>query len=270
MISESLRRCWRGVRSLLLMAVCGITLLSCAGVDGGFESGRFRGWYREFPHPDAARIVAEPVHDGRYAARFESGPDDRRITGGLRSEVSELFYKAPFGREMWYRFSTLIPGESPAAAFRCVIAQWHAWPDLVRGEAWRSPVIAIEYRLNRFIIRICYNAERVQQDNTSASNNKTILYRSPEHGARDVWHDFIIRAVFDPAGDGRLSVWIDGDHVVEYSGPLGYNDRAGPWFKMGVYRDWSPSTFVVYHDSYRRGRSYEHIGLARPPAGAEQ
>lgn len=261
----------RSSAALLLVV---LVVSSCATGDGGgrrvsrrgFESGSFRGWYREFPDDDAASIVTDPVADGEFAARFEVSSDDRRITGGLRSEVSELWHKAPFGREMWYRFSTFIPADIPTPTYRCVIAQWHAWPDLLRGEAWRSPVIAIEYRLDQMMIRICHNAERVQKDNSQASNNKTVLYRSPEHGKRDVWHQFVARVVFDPFSSGELTVWIDGDQVVDYHGPLAYNDRKGPWFKMGIYRDAGPSPFVIYHDDYRRGRSAADIGLPGYPA----
>lgn len=243
------------VVSIVLLASCSTT------VERGFESGTFRGWYREFPDRRSATIVGSPVRRGSYAARFEVAADDETITGGLRSEVSELFYKAPYDTDMWYRFSTYIPDDWPDSDARCVIAQWHAWPDLLRGEAWRSPVIAVEYRSESFLIRICHNDERVQHDNARTSNNKTILYNSDARSQKGVWHDFVVHAVFSPAGDGTLRVWIDGEPVVEYLGALGYNDRRGPWFKMGIYRDPTPEPFVLYHDDYRRGRTAADIGF---------
>lgn len=49
----------------------------------------------------------------------------------------------------------------------------------------------------------------------------------------------------DHAGAGFLRVWRDGVQVVDYAGPLGYNDSVGPYFKAGLYRQTSPTTGVV-------------------------
>lgn len=50
---------------------------------------------------------------------------------------------------------------------------------------------------------------------------------------------------FDHAGTGFLMVWRDGVQVVDYAGPLGYNDAVGPYLKVGAYRRTRPETMVV-------------------------
>lgn len=46
---------------------------------------------------------------------------------------------------------------------------------------------------------------------------------------------------------GSVDVWIDGAHVVDYSGPIGYSEDV--YWKQGVYREASPETIAVdYRD----------------------
>lgn len=47
--------------------------------------------------------------------------------------------------------------------------------------------------------------------------------------------------------NGSVDVWIDGEHVVDYAGPLGYG--YGSYWKHGIYRAAAPETMVVdYHN----------------------
>jgi hypothetical protein len=39
-----------------------------------------------------------------------------------------------------------------------------------------------------------------------------------------------------------VTVKRDGVPVVDYRGPLGYNDQQPPYFKVGIYRDTQPDT----------------------------
>ena len=59
--------------------------------------------------------------------------------------------------------------------------------------------------------------------------------------------------------DGFVRSWLNGRQIVDYRGPVGYNDEVGPKFKFGLYRDNKEPTSVIYHDSYRRGRTCEDV-----------
>jgi hypothetical protein len=253
---------YAALRVLTLPVVYGITAALVSGlvlpltasvpVRRDFEGGGLWRWSHEFAAPHAVRIVPDPVDPGNHAARFELRPGDRPVNLGHRAELSEFGFKAPFGREMVYEFRTLIPADWPNQDVRCLIAQWHAWHDWVFAEALRSPVLGIEYRDDAFLIRLCHNDAWIQRDNSAASNHKTVLYRSDAHAAKGVWHTFKVQVRWSPGPDGALHVWIDGEPVVAYEGPIGYRDALGPYFKMGLYRDETPDTFVIYHDDYRR------------------
>ncbi len=58
---------------------------------------------------------------------------------------------------------------------------------------------------------------------------------------------------------GQVEAWLDGNRVIDYLGPIGYNDRLGVWFKWGIYRDDHPVSQFLYHDEYRRGGSYSDV-----------
>jgi hypothetical protein len=233
--------------------------------DRDFEDGMLQGWYREFAPrigqsvPPAVQIVPDPVQAGNQVVRFELRHSDAKVNLGHRAELSEYAFKAPFHTDMWYAFRTFIPESWPNQDVRCLIAQWHAWHDWAWGEALRSPVLGIEYWDRAFLIRLCHSDQKIQTDNSSRSNNKTVLYTSDAHAQKGVWHDFIVNVRWSPQEDGYLNVWIDGHQVVQYQGPIGYDDALGPYFKMGIYRDDVPDTFILYHDAYRRGYSAEDI-----------
>jgi hypothetical protein len=230
-----------------------------------FERGTFQGWYREFaprlgrPGPQAVQIVPDPVQADNRVARFELRHSDPKVNLGHRAELSEYAFKAPFHTDLWYAFRTFIPEAWPNQDVRCLIAQWHAWHDWAWGEALRSPVLGIEYRDSAFLIRLCHSDVKIQTDNSSRSNNKTVLYISDEYAQKGVWHDFVVNVRWSPQEDGYLNVWIDDHQVVRYRGPIGYKDALGPYFKMGIYRDDVPDTFVLHHDAYRRGYSADDI-----------
>lgn len=247
--------------ALLLLWIMFSISCSHQGVVRDFEGGDFTGFDEEFAKPYSGQVVADPVQAGNLVARFELRHGDPRVRSGNRAEIRETTFMAPFGEELWYRFRTLIPEEWPDQNVRCVIAQWHSVPDWMRGEVWRSPVLAIEYRDKAFVVRICHSNERIQEDNSVRSNNKTRLYKSADLAQKGRWHDFVIQVHWSWESDGYLNVWIDGQQVVSYKGPVGYWDEEGPYFKMGIYRDETHDTFILYHDDYRRGTSAREVGF---------
>ena len=58
-----------------------------------------------------------------------------------------------------------------------------------------------------------------------------------------------------------MNIWWNGRQIVRYSGPVGYHDDFGPYFKFGLYRDDSDQTYVAYFSrvriSARRGEVTE-------------
>ena len=260
------------MRSRLIIGTLGIAavfaggltlLLARQGPDAvvlDFETGNFSGW-RTFKllHPYSGRIVTDIVRRGRYAARFElragdNMPEDRG--GGVRAELKDD-YNAPLGKDYWYSFSTYIPNNFPLRKPNCVIAQWHGEHD--DGEESRSPVLAHRYAGGDLIIDIRYSSTKIQHANDGT--RKTL--HEEKNFRRGVWHDFLYHVVWSPDDNGRVEGWLDGRQVIDYRGPVGYNDDEGPYFKFGLYHHDGPDPYVIYHDEYRRGPRRADV---EPPA----
>ncbi len=222
----------------------------------GFETGDFSGWMKELAQPYSGQIVTSPVRCGSYAARFEIREGDvNPPVIGYRAEIHELLYFiAPIGSEQWYGFSTYIPLDWPDLDNRTVISQWHATPDL--GEVWRSPPLAIRYTGGQLTVTGRYSAEPIQDENDGVPLD---LYTPPGSLEKGVWHDWVFHVRWQYEGEGLVEAWLDDLQVIDYVGPIGYNDHLGLWFKWGIYRDDHPETQVLFHDDYRRGNSYEEV-----------
>jgi hypothetical protein len=232
-----------------------------------FTTGKIKGIIVQAPYSHSIQLVPDPLNPENEVVRFEvrnqdvwRGDAERGKLSIERAELSEPEFKAPFQTDLWYRFRVLIPEKSTKIPIRCLIAQWHATPDLHLGEVLRSPVLGIELRGTEFLIRKCHSDLQVQLNN-DRTNNKTQLYKSGEFADRDVWHDFVVNVKWSWENDGYCRVWINGHKVVDYAGPIGYNDAQGPYFKTGIYRDNIPETHIVYYDGYSRGNSAAEIGL---------
>lgn len=247
----------------LVLFILTLALLAAACIPSsdhkGFESGDFRGWVRELAEPYSGEVVTSPARCGNYAARFEIREGDVQppITG-YRAELHELlFYVAPVGSEQWYGFSTYIPSDWPDLDNRTVISQWHATPDV--GEIWRSPPLAIRYVGGELTVDGRYSAKPIQTENDGVI---VTLYTHPGELEKGVWHDWIFHVRWDYLEGGFVEAWLDGVQVIDYRGPVGYNDRVGLWFKWGIYRNDHPVTQVLYHDEYHRGGSYDAVDPA--------
>lgn len=228
-------------------------LSDAEGTLKSFESGGFEGWLQEFAGPHSGQVVDGPVRCGDRAARFELREGDMAgPVGGHRSELHELLdYRAPEGSETWYGFSTYVPEDWPALDDRAVITQWHATPDFADGEVWRSPPLAVRYSGSGLSVTGRHSSVPIQLANDGAVLE---LYEHPGTFERGVWHDWVFHVRWDHSDRGFVRAWLDRAPVIDYQGPIGYNDENGVWFKWGIYRgrDDHPESVVIYHDEYRR------------------
>lgn len=219
-----------------------------------FETGDWSGWNKECKYSYSCQIVTSPVRRGNYAARFEVRYGDWRY-GDSRSEVARYGKYDTMGSDYWYGFSVYVYPSWQDSDYRSVLAQWHGTRD--NGEVSRSPPLSLRFIDGDFWVRIIHSSERIQ---TSNDGTNVYPYISNEYAQKGVWHDFIFHVKWSYQSDGYLEVWIDGNQVVDYHGPVGYNDDRGPYFKMGIYRSTKiEHTYIAYHDEYRKGSSYEEV-----------
>jgi hypothetical protein len=178
--------------------------------------------------------------------RFEARTGERRLKASERdrpidrSELSFSRHPFAFGQLYAIHFEVLFePG--PANTARAMkFFQVHNTND--PGDfASLGPVLALQ--LDRERLKIVTRADAAPVTPKRPPDNWR--YTDTADIERGRWYAFDILVRFDPAGDGRLVVKRDGSVLVDATGPIGYNDKAGPYAKMGVYRDTVPETAVV-------------------------
>ena len=108
------------------------------------------------------------------------------------------------------------------------------------GEDWRSPPMAVRLAEDRWHISGHYAPQRINTNrNRKRSFSKTL-------GAvrKGAWTDWVFHIRWDyreKADGGRVEVWqqVDGEgyeKVIDYTGPIGYNDARGVYLKWGIYK----------------------------------
>lgn len=225
-----------------------------------FERGDFENWNTKRLVDDgySAQIVTAPVRQGMYAARFEVRKGDF-IRDGRRAELKDKFY-APIGSEVWYSLSTLLPEDIPIEDGHCVLTQWHETADNeIENKASRSPPLAHRFRSGRFYVSLRHSSEKTQ---TSNDGEEIILYEADDFPL-GVWHDFVYHVKWSWKEDGFVKGWHNGKQVIDYTGPVGYNDENGIYLKLGMYRNGSQKTYISYHDNYRRASTKEAVLLEK-------
>lgn len=212
--------------------------------------------------PWSIQFVTDNVRAGKQAVRFEVRKGDAYVSRRKASFRAELdgrnVFKAKMGEEYWYGFSMFMPIDFPVHANRLVIGQWHATHDVETDEVKRSPVLSQRYSNGIFYVKVRHSSDKVQ---TSNDGEKDTLYKTNSF-EKSVWHDFIYHIKWSYKDDGFVEMWLDGNRVINYRGPVGYNDDEGPFFKYGIYRNDVPETYVIFFDEFRCGESFKEVDPA--------
>ncbi len=195
------------------------------------------------PAPYAVTRSLDYSTDGKHALRFEVRHNDVAVDlKGKTSFRSELFdyFPAPFKKISRYSFELLIPQDFPIENKRLVVGQWWCRPD--KGEGRRSPALAQRFINGTFSLTMRHHDEKIMTGNYG---HKKILYEN-KNFPLGLWNHFVYDIHWSYKNDGMVKVWLNGNLIVHYVGPVGYNDDLGPYLKIGIYRANSEKTYVVY------------------------
>jgi Polysaccharide lyase len=232
-----------------------------------------------------------PVRQGRYAARFTVRPGDQvPHTTGERCEAAHYadtwnhYSQEQPGDDYYYGWSTYIPDSWVTPSSWSVIAQWHHRNNTMPPIAFNIKPMEIGLK---FFTGQLSGLPATRLTNYSYTKAFTVVSQ-PE---KNVWHDFIVHIHFAPDSTGLIEVWhklqserkfaeVISEHGIptmqsyrpedwsaidnEYGrsdNRLSYGDRVTTpvWCRIGLYRNESTFTSVIYHDNWARARSYESI-----------
>jgi hypothetical protein len=228
-----------------------------------FESGAVidgADWNYSGNKPD---VTGQQKRAGRYALksylhRYQSNPSYR----------TELRAKAPNpvkGKDTWYGFSIYLPAPYERDSLGETLAQWHQSND--PGEKNLNPPMALQVKDGKWVLAARWSSSQP----TTKSSQRSAGYQLglPE---TNNWTDWVFRIRWSYGSDGELQVWKNGKEVVNRKGPIGYNDKVMPYFKMGIYKSaWrnkvgSVKERTVYHDEVRiagHGAKYSDVAPGR-------
>src|SRR3954465_11400082 len=189
--------------------------------------------YSKLANGDTLRLgkVADPLNANSKVFAFQLAPSDASTSGSKRSEF-EMPPNVQNGKTYWIAFSvnvqdwgTLLNGD--AALFG---TQVHSG-DSNKGY---SPSFAL----------VTYGGPsggrtfQVFRTYTSGGSQNTFKY--PEIPIRfGQWMDFVFKFRHALDGSGLLQVWMDGQQIVDYKGPIGFNTPGFKDYAKFGYYNWS-------------------------------
>ena len=175
--------------------------------------------------------------------RFELRSGETFISRGdasYRSEVSSnTLMDFNTGYHVSYDFM-IEPGEANTAKWVNLV-QLHGTPD-AGDYGTLAPVLAMQLQGERirFVTRSDANAI------TTGRTYDRVQYTDDTDIVRGKYYHIDMDLKLSPTGSGYLTVKIDGETVVNYTGAIGYNDALGPYWKAGIYREDAPETMSTH------------------------
>jgi hypothetical protein len=208
-----------------------------------FETGDLNQWGAfQRVASDRIQVVASPVRQGRYAARFEVRNGDNPIGYGDRAEVQTATGESE-GQERWYAWSTMLAPDFPRSSAWQVISQWHANAD-------GSPPLGFFVTNDSIVLK----AHRYS--GPGSLMGITDVWTGPAR--RGEWQDILMHVKWSGSDQvGFVELWIDGVPQRFDDGSTRRMIRTltpgvGAYFKQGLYRQSGISgTGVVFHDGFR-------------------
>ncbi|NJL77724.1 MAG: hypothetical protein HC836_03050 [Richelia sp. RM2_1_2] len=184
-------------------------------------------------------------YQGKQSAKFELRRDDKEIHDSKRSELATRLEES--GGDNWYRLRMFIPDnwENDPDSFE-IISQWHSYPDLDKGENWRSPPLSMGIKGNKISIQKQWDSKEVTENNTP--EGKSVLWEGNLDDLKGRWVEWTFHMKWSYLQDGIVEVWQDKQKIVNSKGANSYNDERGVYLKIGLYKpDWkyNPQKSVV-------------------------
>lgn len=209
-------------------------------------------WVLQSPgQPYSIRTASDVEWHDTVSLRFElrGGEDwvDQTFMHSFRSEVSTKDFP-PIDFVRWYSFSVYFPPDFPIESNRLAFAQWHSHWQFRQPD--RMPALAFRFINGKLSITLRHSADS-SIPNPDSVPSQELFQKS--HFRIGQWHDFVVQTKWSYGNEGFVNIWWNGEQIVAYKGPVGYNEPAAPEFKFGLYRDATISTYIDYFNHVKSG-----------------
>lgn len=174
--------------------------------------------------------VSDPVDAQRWALRFTVLPTDPLTAGSYRCETTfnPVTSGLPRGQVFWHAFSVYLP-DWRATTDEQQLMQWHAG-----DTSGLQPIYALLSRDGQ--MRLVMRSSTSPSPTTSTVSTRVLW--STNSWVPKQWITVVTQALVstDPAAAPFIRTWVNGTQVVNYKGPVGFNQpTAQPYVKHGIY-----------------------------------
>ena len=214
---------------------------------GAYESGDFSQWERVLREiGGSARIVTDPVAQGRYAARFVLGP--QTAVTGSRVEAHQPDASASgavYGSESWYGWAELVPSSSTFARHRNFnhLVQWH--PTL---ECFGSGLSVNGLARPARLLLIVRGGDVVRYGDGCELRYERAFDLGPL--PRDRWLRFRLHVRWDADPTvGFVELWMNGGRKIARTYLATAPPGVDQFLRQGIYRFKCTCRTVVYGDA---------------------
>ncbi len=224
---------------------------------GGFWFGTMNGMPQAWVAHNAGRPYSCQLELGGKILRLELRPGEQWSGDTMRhAPVERTLVQAitdtksfhsevlPLAADIWWGFSFLVEPGAPVTALG-VGYDWLVFADIHCNNATTHAItvpITFEIAPGDFLT--------FQTHGDFFPSHRHNVYRSPQPLRRGVWYDLVMKINMDPSnasGHGGLNVWLDGQQIYTYAGPLGFaNDL--PYAQFQIYRG-SPDPQTIQHET---------------------
>ena len=186
------------------------------------------------PNGERLRLgkAPDPLNPNRKALAFQLGPNDTATSGSHRSEI-EFPAVVELNKTYWIALSLYV----------------FDWGTLTSGdEALFGTQVHSgnsNLGLSPSFSMVSYGSKggrtlqifRTYANGSNPSSSNEVMYRYPEIPIRfGRWMDFVFKFRHATDSSGLLQVWMDGEQIVDYRGPLGFNTPGyRDYAKFGYY-----------------------------------
>ncbi|RPJ08282.1 MAG: hypothetical protein EHM28_04730 [Spirochaetaceae bacterium] len=211
-----------------------------------FDNAAFSGWTKSndpaslVPPPQyAIGTVHSPTRLSNSAVRFELHRDDPAVYGGKRAELRILPPDQQFA-ERWFAFSIYLPedyADDPGSAE--ILAQWHNYPDMEKGEGWTSPPLALLTWNGKWALNGVWDENQIStMDEIWYGKKHYEADFGSYHDDRGKWTDWVVHVKWGwlPEHDPFVDVYKNGQLIFGRKGPNTTNDKNGVYFNIGIYK----------------------------------
>jgi hypothetical protein len=164
--------------------------------------------------------------DGRLSYVFRVVTGDPLTAGALRCEAVAPPTGAtqlPRGSAFWYGFRMLVWEGQEARSGSALLTQWH-----IHGH---NPFLGLYLKQGH----LEFTARHDRGAAGTAQRLTTVQLWRDSMPVPKRWSTFVVFASVQSSGDSVVRIWRDGESIVDYTGPLGYDDLQPAYAKIGYY-----------------------------------